>query len=54
MFETKLDCKLVQILMFVVVPFPHVNWGPERLFEFISPYEYDFDLTQDSIDNLLV
>ena len=48
MFETKLDCQLVQVLMFVVVfaDFcPLFEQGAGWLFEFISISEYDCDLT---------
>ena len=41
MLETKLDCQLVQVLMFCSFSFPSCEQGAGWLFEFISVSEYD-------------
>ena len=47
MFATKLDCQLVQVLMFCSCSCPLCEQGAGWLFEIISISEYEFDLNQD-------
>ena len=46
-FATKLDCQLVQVLMFCSCSCPLHEQGAGWLFEIISISEYEFDLNQD-------
>ena len=47
MFATKLDCQLVQVLMFCSCSCPLHEQGAGWLFEIISISDYEFDLNQD-------